>query len=173
MIITTPWVLKKAVFKTFSSTRKRKAGGFRDKFLWRSVEVALITRNCANKGSGSSSMYSERVHTKSHNFIKNQRLLFYRTYQVNKEVLFGWSKVFQSANKLHDILLIPDNQVWIFLAQLDKPLWQQSTKHNIHLLMWVTQFIQKSVSRSRFVNKSRVLLLVKCEHLQETNVKLG
>ena len=67
-------------------------------------------------------MYSERVHTKSHNFIKNQRLLFYRTYQVNKEVLFGWSKVFQSANKLHDILLIPDNQVWIFLAQLHKPL---------------------------------------------------
>ena len=41
---------------------------------------------------------------------------------MNKKVLFGWPKVFKSANKIHDILLISDNQVWIFLAQLYQPL---------------------------------------------------
>ena len=68
------------------------------------------------------------AHTKRHNVFKNRGstsflvicfgdgsvlktktiYLFLITYQVNEKVLFGWSKIFQSANKLHDILLISD-----------------------------------------------------------------
>ena len=46
----------------------------------------------------------------------------FSTHQVNKEVLFGRPKVLKAADKVHDVLLKPDNQVWVFLTQLYQSL---------------------------------------------------
>lgn len=57
-----------------------------------------------------------------HNSIQKAHRYFSLTYQVHKKGFSGWPKVLQSANEVHDVLLIPDNQIWVFLTQLHQPL---------------------------------------------------